>query len=226
MKSYRQYCPIAKGAEVFAERWTPLIVRNLHLGADTFSQILAGAPGMPRSLLTTRLAALERIGVIERQPKDAGRGWRYLLTPMGEELVDVCFRLGEWGARWLEMRPEDYDPYSVLWAFTAGVRWEKYPGGRTVVELEFADQPLKQRRFWLLLDPPGAEVCVNDPGYEPDVTIRAETRAFVDWHIGRTRWTDALDDGSIVISGPGPLARSFPTWNPRSHFVAVEPVAR
>src|SRR4029450_8098541 len=41
VRTYGQYCPIARGAEIFAERWTPLIVRNLHLGCETFGEILA-----------------------------------------------------------------------------------------------------------------------------------------------------------------------------------------
>jgi hypothetical protein len=44
MRTYGQYCPIARGAEIFAERWTPLIVRNLHLGARTFTDIHGGVP--------------------------------------------------------------------------------------------------------------------------------------------------------------------------------------
>ena len=44
MRTYGQYCPIARGAEIFAERWTPLIVRNLYLGCGSFSEILEGAP--------------------------------------------------------------------------------------------------------------------------------------------------------------------------------------
>jgi DNA-binding HxlR family transcriptional regulator len=61
VKSYGQYCPIARAAEVFAERWTPLIVRNIFLGCETFSAIQAAAPGIPRSLLQQRLSLLEQI---------------------------------------------------------------------------------------------------------------------------------------------------------------------
>jgi pimeloyl-ACP methyl ester carboxylesterase len=49
-----QYCPIARGAEIFAERWTPLIIRNLHLGCETFGAILEGAPGLSRTVRYTR----------------------------------------------------------------------------------------------------------------------------------------------------------------------------
>src|SRR5215211_7515971 len=81
MRTYGQYCPIAKGAEIFAERWTPLLVRNLLVGCDSFGAILEGAPGMPRSLLSQRLRALEKDGVIER--RSAGRRVTYHLTECG-----------------------------------------------------------------------------------------------------------------------------------------------
>ena len=55
MRTYGQYCPIARGAEIFAERWTPLIIRNLYLGCGSFSEILEGAPGLSRTLLAQRL---------------------------------------------------------------------------------------------------------------------------------------------------------------------------
>ena len=57
MRTYGQYCPIARGAEIFAERWTPLIIRNLHLGCETFGEILEGAPGLSHTLLAQRLQA-------------------------------------------------------------------------------------------------------------------------------------------------------------------------
>jgi DNA-binding HxlR family transcriptional regulator len=61
VRTYGQYCPIARGAEIFAERWTPLIIRNLYLGCGSFSEILEGAPGLSRTLLSQRLKQLERL---------------------------------------------------------------------------------------------------------------------------------------------------------------------
>jgi len=66
MEGYGQYCPIALGAEVFAERWTPIIVRNLMGGSERFGDLLDGAPGLPRSVLSQRLRSLERAGVVAR----------------------------------------------------------------------------------------------------------------------------------------------------------------
>ena len=59
MKSYGQFCPVAKASEILAERWTPLIVRELLMGSRKFSELEIGVPNIPRSLLTQRLRALE-----------------------------------------------------------------------------------------------------------------------------------------------------------------------
>ena len=44
MKPYGQFCPVAKAAEVFCERWTPLILRDLAIGASRFSELQRGVP--------------------------------------------------------------------------------------------------------------------------------------------------------------------------------------
>src|SRR5215470_15054732 len=62
MKGYGQFCPVAKGAEVFAERWTPLVLRELLCGSTHFSDLHRGVPLMSRSLLSLRLKQLEQIG--------------------------------------------------------------------------------------------------------------------------------------------------------------------
>ena len=78
MRGYGQYCPIALAAEIFAERWTPIIIRNLYLGCGRFTEILDGAPGLPRSVLAQRLRTLQRAGVLQHE--ETGR---YALTASG-----------------------------------------------------------------------------------------------------------------------------------------------
>ena len=137
MRTYGQYCPIARGAEIFAERWTPLIVRNLSLGCGSFSEILEGAPGLSRTLLSQRLKQLERLGIVESASKPAGRGRHYELTPAGHDLFKVCVSLGEWGARWLEIAPENLDPFVALWSMCNALRRDRLPDRRVVIQFDF-----------------------------------------------------------------------------------------
>src|SRR4051794_14673012 len=97
MKSYRQFCPVAKAAEVLTERWTLLILRELLLGCHRFNEIERGVPGIPRSLLAQRLRVLEQVGVVERRPSPSGRGSEYYATQAGEEVLPIIDHLGVWG---------------------------------------------------------------------------------------------------------------------------------
>jgi DNA-binding HxlR family transcriptional regulator len=181
MRTYGQYCPIARGAEIFAERWTPLIIRNVHLGCETFGEILEGAPGLSRTLLTQRLKQLERLGVVESAPKAQGRGHRYQLTSSGHDLFKVCETLGEWGARWLEIAPENLDPYVALWSMCNALCRDRLPDQRVVIRLDFTGfRP--HERYWLLLEHGEAEICKTYPGLDEDLYITADAEAFVKWH--------------------------------------------
>ena len=97
MTDYGQFCPVALGAEIFAERWTPLILRELLVGSRRFSDIQRGVPRMSRNLLTQRLHSLRRSGIIEQCSAEGGHGYEYRLTVAGRELSAVIDALGTWG---------------------------------------------------------------------------------------------------------------------------------
>jgi len=222
MSGYAQYCPIAKGAEVFAERWTPLIVRNLHLGCRSFNEIHEGVPKMSRTLLAQRLRFLERAGVIERTPIPGRRGWHYYLRPSGQELYEVSRVLGNWGARWLELAPEDYDPEIVMWAWKKRIDRSKLPKRRVVVRFDIKDRP--KDHFWLVLEPDEVELCVKPPGFDEDVVVTTDLHVLTRVHMGRLSMADALREGSWTVDGPRDLVRAFPTWGGISPFADVHPV--
>lgn len=64
-RSYRQFCPVAKAAEILAERWTPLVIRELLCGSRHFNDLRRGVPLMSPSLLSQRLKYLEDQGLVE-----------------------------------------------------------------------------------------------------------------------------------------------------------------
>jgi DNA-binding HxlR family transcriptional regulator len=218
MKSYGQYCPIAMGAEIFAERWTPIVVRNLLTGCDSFGAILAGAPGMPRSLLSQRLRLLERKGIVER--RSAGRRVSYHLTESGHELAEVCYALGVWGTRWLDHQPSDLDAYMALWYFTVLVDRDELPPHRVVVRIDLTDES-RPNRYWMLLDRSGSEVCVTHPGYDDDLVITTDARWLVRWHTGTVSLATARRAGGMRFEGSRDLIRQFGRWGGLSPFVGV-----
>ncbi|TMC82631.1 MAG: helix-turn-helix transcriptional regulator [Chloroflexi bacterium] len=88
MSEYGQFCPIARASEIFAERWTPLILREVMAGRSHFSEILKGLHSISPSMLGTRLRSLERAGVIETRPwceasgSGASSGSRFSLSTL------------------------------------------------------------------------------------------------------------------------------------------------
>jgi len=224
VRTYGQYCPIARGAEIFAERWTPLIIRNLHLGCASFGEILLGAPGLSRTLLSQRLKQLERLGVVASSPKPDGRGHRYELTSAGRELFIVCQSLGEWGARWLEIAPAHLDPFVALWSMCNALRRDRLPDRRVVIRFDFSGR--RRERYWLLIEHRDTEICKTYPGLDEDLYITAEAEAFVKWHAGQLAWAEAIRAERIQLDGPAWLVKAFATWNARSSFAHVRRVSR
>jgi DNA-binding HxlR family transcriptional regulator len=222
VKRYNQYCPIVRASEIVAERWMPVVLRNILLECRTFTQIERGAPGIPKSLLTQRLNELERFGIVSRHKNPAGRGWIYEPTEAGKEFWKVCEALGQWGARWLEVAPEHLDPYVALWSMCNSLNTDVLPSERTVVRFDFTDLKRKNR-FWLLLENGTGEVCLKHPRFDENLVVAADSEWFVKWHMGWVSWNKAVRAGRVKVEGPKALARAFPTWNRLSHFASVKP---
>jgi DNA-binding HxlR family transcriptional regulator len=214
VRTYGQYCPISRASEVLGERWTMLVVRNLLFGCTSFSTIAQGVPGMSRSLLSTRLRALEEAGVVHSRAKDRGRGRVYELTEAGRELWEVLRPLAAWGTRWIERQPEHANPSFVLWAWVhVHLRRDRLPPRRTLVEFVFPDERPPHRTFWMHVEPPNAELCTSHPGFDVDLFVTARSEAFTRWHLRELPWSAAIRRGEIRVDGPRGLARALPTWN-------------
>lgn len=221
MRDYGQFCPIARSSELLAERWTPVIVRNLLNGCRTFNEIRQGAPGIPPALLTQRLHLLERHGVLIRTTKDNGRGATYDLTEMGRALGPVCDALGQWGARWLEIEPRHLDPAYILWATVKLVDVEALPVGTTTVRVRLADHPAKA--FWMLLRRPQPELCTRAVGPVEDLLCDTDSRTLVDLHLRRITYSQAVRAGRLRLEGPAQLQRRFVYWFRTSPFADYLP---
>lgn len=215
MKTYGQYCPIARTSEVLAERWTPIIIRNLLAGCTTFSQLRAGAPGIPKALLADRLGTLERMKIISTSPSPRGRGSIYSLTERGRELQRVTTAMGEWGMRWLELEPHHLDPAYVLWATSKLIDPTDAPDGGLIVRVVLDGV---RERYWFLVRQSEAELCSAYPGREEDLLLETDAQTFVDWNNRRVSLAEARRAGRWRISGRPALAKRFESWLRPSPF--------
>jgi DNA-binding HxlR family transcriptional regulator len=224
MTGYGQFCPIAKAAQILAERWTPLVLRELICGSMRFSDLRRGVPLMSSSLLSQRLKFLERQGVIERRPAAAGRGFEYHLTAAGRELEPMIMLMGEWGARWVrsQLEPEDLDVTLLMWDMHRRVRPECFPERRVVVAFEFSDVPQNRRRWWLVSEGDGADLCVTDPGHEVDLSLFADLRTMTAIWTGDLSVDSALVSGALEAHGPAGLRRSLGAWLGLSAFAPIK----
>jgi len=100
MKSYGQYCAVAKALDLVGDRWTLLIVRELLIrGSCRYTDIREGLPGVATNLLAERLAAMEECGLVVREEAAAPVATPlYRLTERGLALEAVLGALGTWGA--------------------------------------------------------------------------------------------------------------------------------
>jgi len=226
VRTYGQYCPIARASELLAERWSIIILRNIViLGCRTFNEIADGAPGLSRGLLSKRLRDLERAGVIESRPKPDGRGSTYAPTEAGRELSAVMVALQHWGSRWADLTPEQAHPGVVLWMWaTFFLDLDLLPQRRVLVRFDYPTLKGGGSRNWLLIERGEAEICEKDPGGEEQlVVVVNDPVAFARWHLGEIRWGAALRSGAIEVRGPRALARALPTWH-RHHDRGPQPL--
>jgi DNA-binding HxlR family transcriptional regulator len=222
---FGQFCPVAVACEVFAERWTPIIVRELLAGADQFNLLHRGIPRISRPLLAKRLRALEKAGVIQMSRSPAGRGYRYQLTEAGKELGSVIQALGAWGQRWtVRVRRENLDAGLLMWNIRRGIALERLPSRRVVARFSFTGAAAQRghRMFWLLLQPPDIDLCVEDPGHEVDLYVEADLPTMANVWLGDITLQDAIRHGRVRVAGPAELRRAFPGWLMLSRFASVE----
>ena len=218
MKDYVQYCPVALASSVIAERWTPLIIRELVLGGRRFNEIDRGLPGISRSLLKQRLDYLERKGVVDRVELGQGGGHEYHLTPAGRDLEGVIMAVGEWAVRWMftEPEPREVDAVTLTWWMSRRVVADALPPQRTVLEFDYRGDDAT--RIWLVIDRGETSVCTDPPGFDVDVVVTTEPIDLMRVFAGITSYSQALSSGSIVVAGPRRLTRALPHWFAWSPF--------
>jgi DNA-binding HxlR family transcriptional regulator len=219
MDPYGQYCPVARATEIIADRWTPLIIRELLAGIHRFNDLDRGLPGISRPLLAERLRRLEHADIVERRTLSEGANAGYYLTAAGEELRAVIQSLGEWGAKWAfgDPRPDELDPALLLWRMRRRIDLALVPLRRVVIRFDFRGMK-RPRPHWLVIEKPEVSLCLTDPGFDTDLYVGADLAAFYKVWLGRSTWIAATREGLIEVDGPPALTRVLPRWLQWSPF--------
>ena len=224
MKGYGQFCPVAKAAELFCEKWTPLIVRDLAWGATRFSELQRGVPLMSPTLLSRRLKQLEAEGIVERRPAGNAKLSTYHLTPAGREFIPVVESLGVWGQRWSrrELAAGEIDLGLLLWALERSVDGRAFGAGRSVVRLELTDQPANKRLWWFLNDKGTVELCLEEPGFDTDLYLACALPDMIHLVRGDLALPRALASGRLDVHGETGKQRALKSWLNLSPLASVQ----
>lgn len=215
-KGYGQFCPVAKAAEIIGEKWNLIILRELICGNYTFNELRHGMPKMSPTLLSRRLKELEAEKIIRKVPTPGSRSrHRYDLTPAGQAFAPIIEQIGKWGTEHATSRLDkaDYDPALLMWDMKRRIRLDFFDSkSRFVVSFQFTGVPRHQANWWLIVHKDEADVCLKDPGFEPDLWVESSIRTMVPVWMGKEKLRTAIRSGAITLTGKVRDVRDFPKW--------------
>jgi DNA-binding HxlR family transcriptional regulator len=145
VRSYGQYCSVAKALDVVGDRWTLLIVRELlQQGPCRYTDLRNGLPGIATNMLGDRLRELEEAGLVRREKAGPPAPATLVsLTEAGAELEPALRALGAWGIRYMS-QPAETDEFRSHWfGFPVSLfLHDTDPAGPAVaIELRTGDRP-------------------------------------------------------------------------------------
>ena len=218
MLEYGQFCTVARGAEIFGERWTPLVIRELMCGSTRFNDLRRGLPRISATLLAQRLRSLEKLGVVRRAQSASGP--EYHLTPAGEDLKPIVRALGHWGARWVgsRLRNHELDAGLLMWDIRRFAHRELFPRQRTVIQFQFSDARAGERRWWLVAEDGDIDLCRDDPGHEVTLIVDATVRGLTEIWSGDRTPDEVVRAREVRVLGNSREARSLWRWLGSSPF--------
>jgi DNA-binding HxlR family transcriptional regulator len=208
MRSYGQYCSIAKALDVVGDRWTLLIIRELLIrGGCRYTDLKDGLPGIATNLLADRLRDLESAALVRREDAPPPVATTlFHLTETGAELLPVLDAIARWGVRYM-MAPADDDEFRGHWfAFPASFfLHDRDPAGPPVsIELRAARSPA-------VIEVSGGTIRTRlGSAAAPDVVLSGEPRLILALFAGAFSAAEAADLGLEVRGDISAVERILP----------------
>ena len=197
LRRYDQYCPVARSLDVLGERWTLLIVRNLLMGPQRYTDLREGLPGIATDLLTTRLRTLEEAGYVQRRklPRPAP-ATVYELTASGRRISRVVLELARLGIERLgpPTADEDIRPGAVVLSLRASFHPDT-DDSDTSYQLELDGEP-----FTVTIGDQRITTARGHTG-QPRCTITTGARALAQLLSGVSDPETAITTGELRLTG-------------------------
>lgn len=206
MKSYGQWCALAKALDVVGERWSLLVVRELLDGPKRYTDLKEGIPGISTDVLAARLKDLEEWDVLRRRtlpPPAASKV--YELTERGDELAPVVGALARWGMHLLGDRADEeaFHPHWLALALREMLRADRVTD--VVLDIEF-DVGFERVRIHIA---DGKLMAMSEPDRAPDVVVHAELGTLAALADGSLRPREAIADGRLRVDGSRAALRTY-----------------
>lgn len=205
MRSYDQYCGLARSLEIVGDRWNLLIVRELLIAPARYRDLIERLPGIATNLLADRLRDLEAAGVVERRLAGEGSAVEYTLTPWGAELRQPIESLLRWSTPLMINGPAGGDSFRPEWltlAVPALLDGRVKVRSAVVVGLVVGEQTLQLRATRS-----GFAVGPHD-GRNLDASVTAGPACILGLAAGALAVSDARALGLIQVDGDEAVVRS------------------
>lgn len=218
-RQYDQFCALALALDRVAERWTPLILRDLAPGPKRFSDLLLSLRGIGTSMLTDRLRRLEDEGFVsKREVRPPTPATVYELTKAGRELFDALLPLIAWGTRYLvDVIPKPGDeirPEWLLAAIASTFDPATAQGINDAYEFHVSDAI-----FSIVVEGGALRTHIGPAPVRPDLVVTTDWPTLYRVGFGRVALEDALSKRQLTFEGSrDALARCFQLFGP-SRFV-------
>lgn len=229
MKSYGQWCALARALDIVGERWTLLVIRELLDGPKRYTDLREGIPGISTDVLAARLKQLEQDGLVVRRtlPPPAASNV-YELAEMGRELAPAVAALIKWGARLLGPRRADeaFQPHWLVLGLRGMLRHDRAADAELDVEFDLGSGESLRVRI-----DRGALIHLVNPKRAPDIVVRGDLPTLAAIADGSLPSRDAIREGRLQIDGSRKAVREygrlFPRPPEREHDVMApqEPLA-
>jgi DNA-binding HxlR family transcriptional regulator len=199
----QQYCPIARGLDMLGDRWTLLIVRELTMGPQRFSELQLHLPGIAATVLSDRLRSMSEDGLVELVPTDPpSRRNRYGLGPLGRRAVPVLSSLLRFGMPLLEPPSEDsIKRPSMIVRAAITAYYDPIAADGVIQHYE-----IRVDGDVFTLDAHGA--VVTDTA-DPDLVVTAPAHAWIAIRQQRSTFGDLLRSGEITAAGSAQALERF-----------------